>query len=44
MHPFIAILLIRFFKDGIGAATAATAPSVGLTSHTSPFCNDYNKF
>ena len=31
------------FKDGIGAATAATAPSVGLTSHTSPFCNDYNK-
>ena len=29
-------------KDGTRAATAASKSSVGLTSHTSPFCNDYN--
>ena len=31
------------FKDETRAATAASKSSVGLTSHTSPFCNDYNK-
>ena len=31
------------FEDGTRAATAASKSSVGLTSHTSPFCNDYNK-
>ncbi len=31
------------FEDGTRAATAATAPNAELTSHTSPFCNDYNK-
>ena len=30
------------FEDGTRAATAASKSSVGLTSHTSPFCNDYN--
>ena len=30
-------------EDGTRVATAASKSSVGLTSHTSPFCNDYNK-
>ena len=31
------------FKRRNWSRKAATASSVGLTSHTSPFCNDYNK-
>ena len=31
------------FEDRTRAATAATVSNAELTSHTSPFCNDYNK-
>ena len=31
------------FENGTRAATAASKSNAELTSHTSPFCNDYNK-
>ncbi len=34
---------MHIFEDGTRAATAASKSNAELTSHTSPFCNDYNK-